>query len=199
MGAEAHREARARTRERILRGAVQAVALHGIAKLDMGDVSASAGVSRGTLYRYFANRDELLRAVAVEESLRFWEECLGALRTVPPGVERVRFLLETASRKAHDHPALQRLVETDPALVLQGVRAQFSGVRAQLGAHLAPLLDAAPVVKSGLVGPDELLDGLTRLLFSFFLIPSEDPAGPARSLRILDPLLSVDAAHEGSP
>jgi AcrR family transcriptional regulator len=56
------------TRERILDGAVQAVALHGLSKLGMSDVSRSAGVARGTVYRYFASRDELLNALAAREA-----------------------------------------------------------------------------------------------------------------------------------
>ena len=53
-----------RTRARILEGAATAVARHGLAKLDMSDVSAISGVSRGTLYRYFPNRDALLAEYA---------------------------------------------------------------------------------------------------------------------------------------
>ena len=56
-----------RTRERILDGAMAAIARHGLAKLGMSDVSVSAGVSRGTLYRYFPSREELLRDLAVFE------------------------------------------------------------------------------------------------------------------------------------
>jgi len=41
------------------------VASHGLSKLEMGDVSECAGLSPGTLYRYFSNRDELLAALSV--------------------------------------------------------------------------------------------------------------------------------------
>src|SRR5262245_35161324 len=57
----------AATRERILDGAARALARHGLAKLGMQDVSQQAAVSRGTLYRYFPNRDDLLTTLARHE------------------------------------------------------------------------------------------------------------------------------------
>jgi TetR/AcrR family transcriptional repressor of mexCD-oprJ operon len=47
----------------ILDAAATVIAEHG-ENATMADVAESAGVGRATLYRYFANRDELLRALA---------------------------------------------------------------------------------------------------------------------------------------
>ncbi|MBW2386656.1 MAG: helix-turn-helix transcriptional regulator, partial [Deltaproteobacteria bacterium] len=55
---------RQRTRERLLQGALRAVASRGLAKLSMSDVSEFAGLSRGTAYRYFSNTEELLRELS---------------------------------------------------------------------------------------------------------------------------------------
>jgi AcrR family transcriptional regulator len=51
-------------RERILRGAARRFATHPRATLT--EVAAEAGVSRATLYRYFASRHELLQALDLE-------------------------------------------------------------------------------------------------------------------------------------
>lgn len=184
---------RARTRVRILDGAATAVARHGLAKLDMSDVSESAGVSRGTLYRYFRGREDLLAALSVHESLRFWEHCIEGLREAPSSEERIRLLLLRVTRQVAEHPALQRLLETDRALVLEAVQRQFPMIRSQLREVLAPLLAPTAVVAGGVVELDQLVDWLTRLLISVFLIPGER-AETERGLEALFRLLTVDEA-----
>src|SRR5215472_17851893 len=82
------------TRARILDGASRAIAHHGLAKLGMNDVSEHAGVSRGTLYRYFPNRDELLQNLAEFERERFQRRVAEALRSAPPGAARMRVVLQ---------------------------------------------------------------------------------------------------------
>lgn len=52
------------TRERIVRAAAELVAEHGIAGTSLDDVRARAHASKSQLYHYFADRDDLMRAVA---------------------------------------------------------------------------------------------------------------------------------------
>jgi AcrR family transcriptional regulator len=184
MQGTAQTDPRQRTRERILAGAVRAVARHGLAKLDMADVSESAGVSRGTLYRYFASREELLDALSVHEALRFWRGCLDALAEAPPGA-RAEVLLLQATRRVHEHAALRRILETDPALALRAVREQFPRIRGQLERLLSPQLAAARWVREGVVSAEELADWITRLMVSAFLVPSERPEALARGLNAI--------------
>ena len=181
---------RERTRARILDGAAAAVARHGLAKLDMSDVSESAGVSRGTLYRYFHGRDELLAALSVHESLRFWEHCIEGLREAPTSEERIRLLLLRATRQVGEHPALQRLLETDPAFVLGAVQRHFPTIREQLRDVLAPHLEATALVEGGIVELDQLVDWLTRLLITVFLIPGPGDSAD-RGLEALFRLLTA--------
>jgi len=175
---------RQHTRERILAGAVRAVARHGLAKLDMADVSRSAGVSRGTLYRYFASRNALLGELSVHEALRFWRGCLDALAEAPPHA-RAEVLLLQATRQVHEHAALGRILETDPALVLRALREQFPRIRAQLERLLSPQLGSARWVREGVVSAGELADWITRLMVSAFLVPTERPEALARGLNAI--------------
>ena len=52
------------TRERIIRAAAELVAERGVAGTSLDDVRARAHASKSQLYHYFADRDDLLRAVA---------------------------------------------------------------------------------------------------------------------------------------
>jgi AcrR family transcriptional regulator len=51
-------------RKKILQAALHCVALYGPDRLSMAAVAEAAGVARGTVYKYFANSDDLIRALA---------------------------------------------------------------------------------------------------------------------------------------
>jgi TetR/AcrR family transcriptional regulator, repressor for uid operon len=182
------------TRDRILDGAVDAAARHGLAKLGMGDVSVSAAVSRGTVYRYFPNRRALLRALARREGRRFQERVAEAVRGAPPA-ERIRVAIEHATRHAREHPVLRRIVDTDPAFVLQALRREYPAIRATIHDLLAPLLRDTEPVRRGIASEDQLVDWLTRVMISAFLLPDPSPDEMTRGLTAIYRLLSP--ADEG--
>jgi AcrR family transcriptional regulator len=53
-------EGTADARERILAAAERCIGRHGIRKTTMDDIASEVGLSRPTVYRYFADRDDLL-------------------------------------------------------------------------------------------------------------------------------------------
>jgi AcrR family transcriptional regulator len=171
---------------------MQAVARHGLAKLEMTDVGECAGVSRGTLYRYFSSRDELLQDLSIREAYRFWESCLDALRRAPEGEERLHLLVLHATRHVRDHAALQRILETDPALVLHEIRERFPSIRRELHHLIGPLVESTQLVQSGIVTVSQLVDWLTRLMASAYLIPSPDAEEMARGFTAVLRLLTAD-------
>lgn len=185
-----------RTRARILEGAATAVARHGLAKLEMSDVSAISGVSRGTLYRYFPNRDALLDELASREGQLFRERMLAAIEQAPPGAERIRVALEHATRHVSEHALLQRLLDTDPAFLLRGLRDQFDGLKAELGALFVPLLQESELVRSRIASAEQLLDWMVRLMISAFLLPGRDPDAMTEGLTAVYRILT---ARIGAP
>src|SRR5690606_5150400 len=61
-------DAKARRRLHILRVATELFSRQGYRKTSMDEVAAGAGVAKGTLYTYFANKNELLMsAIALEK------------------------------------------------------------------------------------------------------------------------------------
>jgi AcrR family transcriptional regulator len=169
------------TRERILDAAARAVARHGVQKLGMADVSADAAVSRGTLYRYFPTREELLRTLAAHEGERFRERVATAVREAS-GAERLLVALRFAAEHAREHPVLQRILETDPAFVLQALRQQYPALRALIAELFAPLLRDTRPAAAGIATTEQLVDWLTRLLVSAYLFPDPEPAAMGQAL-----------------
>lgn len=165
----------ARTRERILDGAAAAIARHGLTKLGMGDVSDLSNLSRGTVYRYFPNRQALLRVLAEREGRRFQEEVLRAMAAAPTGVERLHVALQHAAQIAREHPVLRRLVETDPAHVLRSLREQYPAIRRMIHDLMTPVLGDTAAVLHGAATPAQLSDWLTRIMISAFLFPDPEP------------------------
>lgn len=176
-----------------------AVARHGLAKLEMSDVSALSGVSRGTLYRYFPNRDTLLAELASHEGKLFKQRMLAAIEQVPPGAERMRVALEYTTRHVRQHAALQRLLDTDPSFVVKGLRDQFEGLKTEFGALLGPLLNESDLVRQRIVSAEQLVDWMMRMMVSAFLIPGRDPDSMTHGLtavyRIFTASLGSTAAN----
>ena len=80
------------TEERILSATLQLVGRRGMKRLGMQEVSEAAGVSRGTLYRYFPSKECLLDAVADFDERVFNQGLAAAVpaacRNLPSGCGR---------------------------------------------------------------------------------------------------------------
>ncbi|WP_419847901.1 TetR/AcrR family transcriptional regulator [Candidatus Poriferisocius sp.] len=60
-------------RERIVSAGYKMLLQFGENKTSMGDIAEAAGISRGTVYRYFGDRDQLLDAVIEYSAHRYWD------------------------------------------------------------------------------------------------------------------------------
>ena len=90
-----------------------------------------------------------------------------------------------------EHPAIRRVIETEPAFVLDYLRAEFPALRAVTGSFLAPLLAVTDPVRAGLVTTEQLVDWLTRVMISAVLFPDPDPDRMAQGLTAVYRLLAV--------
>ena len=70
----------AATHDRILDAATQCIRRWGIRRVSMNDVARQAGVSRGSVYRYFADRDALVQAVLERNAAQNVAAALPAVR-----------------------------------------------------------------------------------------------------------------------
>lgn len=193
-GGETGGELRPETREKILEGALAAVARHGLKKLGMNDVSDAAGVSRGTLYRYFPGKDDLMSALVVREKERFQRGLFETLLGVSDTEGRLLAVIEFAVRELHTHAALQRLRLSEAGLVLQTIREQYATIRSEVGLLIEPALAQTSPVALGLIRADQLSDWLMRMLVSMFLIPEPDPDEMVRGFQALYRVLTSSPA-----
>ncbi len=150
MGNPIRSDAR-RRRQLILDVATEVFAAHGYgAPLD--SIAARAGVGQGTLYRNFADRDDLLAAL-IDRDLSFLE---AALRETPL-VEHPMALIEAMAEHAVTHPALCEpwmALAPDSPIYLAGRERFFSlagrGLaEAQAAGRLRPDLTAADLGSIG--------------------------------------------------
>ena len=72
------------TRNRVLDAATELVFQHGVAGTTLDDVRAAANVSKGQLYHYFADKDDLVHAV-IDRTVEQVLDAQPALPTSPPG------------------------------------------------------------------------------------------------------------------
>lgn len=136
---------KARTRARLIASAIEVIATQG-EQFSIGEITARAGVSHGTFYNYFEDRDALIAAVVPEVLTAFAVESAELVHEQDPAV---RFAVITAL-------ALQRAViaPDETRLLLRLDAVQRAIVEAQAMDPLRDDLAAGFESDRFLVGPD---------------------------------------------
>jgi len=113
------RQARAgETVTAIVEAAAQVLEAGGVAGFNTNAVAARAGVSIGSLYQYFPNKDALTVALMARESARFREDMAAAL-VAPDATAALECLIAACVRQQLQRPVLALLLdeaEDRPAL-----------------------------------------------------------------------------------
>ncbi len=188
------------TRDRILEAALLAMGRVGLRRLTMGDVGEVAGLSRGTVYRYFPTKEHLLAVVAEYEQNRFAEALRGCMVGIPTeeiGLDDVAEYIITYLRQ---HPALTLMIDTEPAFVLGYMRHQLPVFYKITKDVLGPVMVNVLPVKEGWVTADELNELLFRVVLSVFLVPGESSTLTVGALEgALDGFVRLASAREKAP
>jgi AcrR family transcriptional regulator len=141
-------------RERILAAAERCIDRHGIRKTTMDDVACEVGLSRPSVYRYFADRDDLLIELITRHARALLDRARKSVSrqgSLPDQiVETVLFTAEHARRD----PLTRHVIDPDGTSL--GKRMIASGTSEMCRAEMwDPILDAA-------VANNELPPGLPR-------------------------------------
>jgi AcrR family transcriptional regulator len=174
------------TRQRILDATYACVARWGLSKTTVEDAARQAGLSRATVYRYFpGGRDELIAAVVSwqyrEFFTRLYEEVHGAT-SLEEVLERG---LLFARRAVRQHQVLQKVLQTEPDVLLPQLTLQSGRTIDAIAGFLVPYLRRHPVADG--VDVHEAADFLARMILSYIASPGHwdmsDPAQVAALVR----------------
>ena len=165
----------AATRDRILEGALAALGRVGPRRLTMSDVSDRAGLSRGTVYRYFPTKEDLLAVLAEYEQDRFADGLRRALEEDGPDPS-LASVVEYIIKYLRQHPALPLMIDVEPEFVLAFLRRQLPVFHRITEELLGPVMSNARPVREGTLTVAELNELLLRVVLSVFLVPGEDGA-----------------------
>jgi AcrR family transcriptional regulator len=159
---------------RILDAAEQAVRRLGLRRVSMGDVARLAGVSRGSVYRYFPDRETLVASVltrAAERFVRSSEEVVRRRRTLAAQVAEAAVYI-----RQHLHDERVTLAPLDPRDTM---------LAALLTSHLDDLVESwvqfwQPLLvdarERGEIRPEleprQAAEWIVRMMLSFAVMPS---------------------------
>ena len=161
------------SRDRILHAAIEAAAIHGIARLTVGDVAKRAGVSRPTLYKHFRSKDDVVAAAVEREADRMVREIVAEDLPDDPR-QALAVGIRAALRVTREHPLLDRLIQTEPEsllpLILQDGGAVSMRVRRTIEDILTQRFEPLdPVLLR------RYADLVTRLIISYAVNAPDDP------------------------
>ena len=148
------------TRQRILAATAEVLGRKGVTKLSLTEVALQACVSRPTLYRWFASKEELITAFAVWER-ESYERGVGDATAGLNGRERLDAALKFIVAYQHSYPGL-RMVDVEPALVIERLARVIPLMRERLGRLL--------LASQG----EEVAGAAVRVAVSHYLVRSDD-------------------------
>jgi AcrR family transcriptional regulator len=169
------------TEERILTAALAVIGRRGVRRLGMQEIAEAAGVSRGTLYRYFPSKLHVLAAAADFDERRFSQGVDDVLATEQAPEQRIGAFMAYAFAFIRSHPA-RPLFESEPGFVMSFLLDHLPSLHAQLVERLGDALDTVPAVASGALDRDQLADVIVRLFASSWIIPEADETTLVRSV-----------------
>src|SRR5882757_3743394 len=148
------------TRQRILAATAEVLGRNGMTKLSLSDVAQQAGVSRPTLYRWFASKRELLDAFVVWER-HYYERAVAQATADLPACERLDAALQVIVEYQQSYPGL-RMIDIEPAQVIRRLSRVIPLMRPRLE-RLATGQDPALAVATAV-----------RVAVSHYLVHSDD-------------------------
>jgi AcrR family transcriptional regulator len=174
-------------RRQIIEGARTVFLAQGFDAASMGEIAKAAGVSKGTLYVYFKDKDELFKSIAAKECI-FQAEGIFEFDLADPDVEAVLTRVCIAFVKKLCEPGRQssmraviaiadRMPEVGRMFYAAGPTVGIGKTRAYLEAQVAAGRLAIPDCE---VAAAQLMDSSHATLFKPLLFNAAPPPSPER-------------------
>lgn len=182
------------TPERLADAALRALARRGLRKLSVTDVCDEAGVARGTLYRYYASREDVLAAAEERIVQGIGEALRAAVAARPAPDERIQTVLDGLEAYLAAHPEVPTLVQDEPAWVREVLGRLFEDLLDAFLAALQPTLERAASVVSRSMSERQLAEVLLRLVLTAATRAGQGSAG--RDIALWEALLAPAPARK---
>lgn len=155
-------------RDQILEAANECFTQLGIQRTSVQDVARMANVSRGTIYRYFVDRNVLIGAAIEFGAQKFYQQVAAAMAKKSTLAEKVGAMAETHATILLEHRTRNRLMADDAELMRHMVSDGDTAVR-RTTAFLLPYVREAQ--ERGEVGAGidvaAASEWLARIIYSF--------------------------------
>ncbi|HEU4360424.1 MAG TPA: helix-turn-helix domain-containing protein [Mycobacterium sp.] len=148
------------TTQRILAATAKVLGRNGLTKLSLSDVAAQAGVSRPTLYRWFASKEELISAFSRYERQTF-DSGLSRATAGRNGLDKLDAALRFIVEYQHSSTGV-RMIDIEPRHVLN----EFARI-------IPPMREG---LQRMLPGPDAAVKAAAaiRIAISHYIVRSDD-------------------------
>jgi AcrR family transcriptional regulator len=156
---------------KILVGAMNALSRQGTHKLSVGDICESSGVARGTFYRYFTSKEDVLAALARHFEGGLAAAFAAAIKINPDPAARVQVVLDTLIAYRAAGGDLARMLDVAPSFTLEFIRDTFPNLVDVVTEALGPSAEESPLVTGGALTKRQLGDLFLRCVISMLFLP----------------------------
>jgi AcrR family transcriptional regulator len=169
--------------EAILDAALVEFERHGIQRVALEDVARRAGVSRTTIYRRFANRDELVAAVVERENVVLFADIAAKLKHAEKPANYYVEAFTQSILMFRRHRVLNQMLTDDPVLLLQYGREHYGAAIERMAEALRVIFPAGFADRIGPAAVNDLADTILRYVAMVLLLPSVESLNTPDELR----------------
>lgn len=156
---------------------------HGFRRVALDDVARRARVSRTTIYRRFAGRDELVAAVIDRENVALFADIAAELKSSDAQSNYYVEAFTSAIMQFRQHRVLNRMITDEPALALELSRQRYDAIADRMAAALQVIFPAGFAERLGPPVVTELADTILRYGAMALLLPMREPLESAEDIR----------------
>jgi len=169
--------------EAILDAAVVEFERHGLRRVALEDVARRAGVSRTTIYRRFAGKDELIAAVVERENVSLFADIAAELKQAGPQTNYYVEAFTLSILRFRRHRVLNRMMTDEPALVLELAGRHYGAAIDRMADALREIFPEGFAERIGEPAVNELADTILRYAAMALLLPGARPLHTADDIR----------------